>query len=141
MIQALKLRLAVVLILLHVGMAFAIVGLWQTATLAPAAPLNWLIAGVACLYGSFLVTALFIMIPAWPWIQRARRLREWQTWAFEILPQIMAIVPLVLTVFNILKQAWAHFEKTGDLSSLDPEKLGKKIRAKTKAQEKDSDEE
>jgi hypothetical protein len=71
---------------------------------------------------------LFVLVPAWPWIQRARRLREWQTWVFEILPQIMAAMPIILAGIKTVKAAWEEFQESGDWTTLDPDQVAKRVK-------------
>jgi hypothetical protein len=147
---ALQVRVAIILALLHVGLIASGVGLWKLSPVASQLPpdtLSWLVAGVVSLYGSFIVMVLFVLIPAWPWIQRARRLKEWQTWVFEILPQLMALMPLILAGFKIVKSTWEEFQETGNWAVLDPEKIVKRVKtaaaketAKANRKSKDSDE-
>jgi hypothetical protein len=125
---ALKLRMTLILILLHVGLAFGAVGLWQSASLVPPSTWSWMALGLGCLYGAFLMTTLFVLIPAWPWMQRARKLKEWKTWAFEILPQVIALVPVLVTAYKVIRAAWQQYEKTGDFKHLDPDHIGEQIR-------------
>lgn len=141
---ALQLRLAVIVTLLHLGLLCAGVGVWKTAQAMeqlPPGTVQWLTVGILALYGSFVVLVLFILIPAWPWIQRARRLREWQTWAFEILPQLLALMPLVLAGFKVVKATWEEFQETGNFALLDPEKLAKKVKQAARKSEPDEDSE
>lgn len=135
---ALQVRMAVVLVTLHVGLLAAGVGLWKAGQASEALPpgtLQWLWGGVAALYLAFVAMGLFILIPAWPWINRARRLREWQTWAFEILPQLLAVMPLVLAGFKVVKAAWDEFQETGNFALLDPEKLARKVKQAARSPE------
>ncbi len=132
---ALQLRIAVIVTLLHLGLACAGVGVWKASLVAeqlPPGTITWLATGIAALYSSFVVMVLFILVPAWPWIQRARRLKEWQTWVFEILPQLLALMPIILAGMKIVKVTWEEFQETGDFALLDPEKLARKVKQATR---------
>ena len=137
--SALLLRLSIVLIVLHVGIFAALSGLWRLSpveTSLPPGTLGLLTGGIATLYGSFVLAALLILVPAWPWIQRARRLHDWRTWFLEILPQVLAVAPIVIAGAKILVAAWKEFQESGDWTHLDPDQLAAKIVRGTRPERK-----
>jgi hypothetical protein len=103
--SALKLRVVLVALVLHAGLLCAIAGLTSLPEPLDGHSSRLLVAGVAALYGAFVLAVAFIVIPAWPWVRRAQRLTHWREWIVEELPKIMAAIPVIIQFIRALRSA------------------------------------
>ena len=97
----LRIRVLVVFLLVHAGLALGIFGLARVSY-----PNGWdetsilLLISVLFLYGGFLLSVLFVLLPLLPWVRRAQRVEHWSERLLDDLPQIIAAFQSLLAAWN-----------------------------------------
>ena len=100
-LAVIRIRALVVFLLVHAGLAFGIFGLARVSY-----PNGWdgtavlFLVSILCLYGGFLLSVLFVLLPLLPWLRRAQRVEHWSERLIEELPQIIAAFRSLLAVWN-----------------------------------------
>ncbi len=111
--------------ILHVGIGMLVYGLSQLAgdPHVPQDAVRLLALGTLATYGSVVIAVAFVYVPLAPWIRRASAVANWRRILWKELPTILALVPIVMGLYKILKKAWTEI-KTGHTNGhLDLEKV------------------
>jgi hypothetical protein len=105
--SAVKIRTAVVILVIHAGLVLAILGLArQSAMVGWDANLNLMMVGTLCLYGGFLLAVLFVLVPLLPWIRRAKRVEHWSERLMRDLPLLIENLPKIVAAFQAIMAIW-----------------------------------
>jgi hypothetical protein len=122
--SAIQLRAFIVFTLIHLGLGLAIFQLasvWGDPALAPHLPqLKLILTGLLGVYGGVLLGIFFIVWPMLPWIQRARRLQHWREWILEVLPEILATLPVIVQAARTLIKTWEEMKGPAAASAQTP---------------------
>ncbi len=89
-----------------------------------------LLVSVAMMYGAFLYAVLSIWMPIKPWLARYRRAQAWREWILLELPTLLALVPVLVSALNILREAWQDIKgmkSEGELNVANFSKVARKF--------------
>ena len=106
--SAIRTRLLAVLLILHAGTLVQVAAL--LGWVSEASTGRWLWIGFAGMYGSFVLGTWFVLVPALPWVRRARRISAWRTWLVEELPEILAMIPVIVQALRTIRDALQGLE-------------------------------
>jgi hypothetical protein len=101
LLQAIKVRMILVLITIHVGLVLAVYGLAAISREVDLGHTYWILwAGIAALYGGTWLAFIFIFSPVYSATQKIRHVMNWQEWIVKELPQIISTLPSVITALQ-----------------------------------------
>lgn len=127
-----RFRALLVLLLLHIGLASGIYGLVEAKnTGLPGHAFLLLASGIFGMYCGFLGAFFFIVLPALPWIERARRISNWKSFLTEELPEwIETLSTLMPVALELLATARELFTVLSGVQA--PKSGSKRKRARTR---------
>ena len=97
----LKLRTALVVCLIHLGLAISAYALIELRLSGAPAHLVYLATlGICGIYGGILLGTAFIVFPILSWVKTARKLLRWKEWILDELPGLIAQVPKWIDTFK-----------------------------------------
>lgn len=100
-LQKIKLRIILVFLTLHLGLVFAVYGLAAASREVTLGSTYWyILIGIFLLYGGALMGALFVFLPVYSVSKKIRKLLNWREWILKELPQMISLIPSVVSGFK-----------------------------------------
>jgi hypothetical protein len=107
-LSAIKLRAALVFVVIHAGLVSAIYGVASLPKPNGMESSHWLaLGGLAGVYGGMVLAVFLVVWPLASLVRRIRKLLRWRDWILDELPRIIKVLPEVLEAIRAFFQSLA----------------------------------
>ena len=109
--SALKVRSLLVFLMVHVGLALGIFALARSSYGEWDLTSSLFLATILLLYGGFILSILFIVLPLLPWLKKAQQVEHWSDRLVRDLPIFIEHAPKIIAIVQNAIVTWKEATK------------------------------